>query len=201
MHPQPRVGMKKPHEIKSPQVHRKSARLSPRNGFTVSFVLSPVTGLFCHRRLRELLLTNLTPASGRQDHTTSPSAPVPLVLRHPSRPSHPLPNVRDDRETPLLRARDRETSSPDFPFGKTEIFLQKGLDSFLLICPFRALVPRMQRSAPLPFARCAADPGPMLKTLGRIGPAAHRTRSSRRCPHSIFLASSGSMIGMPSRIG
>ena len=27
-------------------------RHSPRNGFTVSFVLSPVTGLFCHRRRR-----------------------------------------------------------------------------------------------------------------------------------------------------
>jgi hypothetical protein len=29
-------------------------RHSPRNGFTVSFVLSPVTGLSCHRRLRML---------------------------------------------------------------------------------------------------------------------------------------------------
>jgi hypothetical protein len=40
---------------------------------TVSFVLSPVTGLFCHRRLR-YFTRNLTPASGRQDHTTLPSA-------------------------------------------------------------------------------------------------------------------------------
>jgi hypothetical protein len=41
-------------------------------------VLSPVTGLFCHRRLR-IISANLTPASGRQDHTTSPSALVSLV--------------------------------------------------------------------------------------------------------------------------
>jgi hypothetical protein len=41
---------------------------------TVSFVLSPVTGLFCHRRVAEKNPRNLTPASGRQDHTTSPSA-------------------------------------------------------------------------------------------------------------------------------
>jgi len=41
---------------------------------TVSFGLSPVTGLSCHRRLRKLFSANLTPASGRQDHTTSPSA-------------------------------------------------------------------------------------------------------------------------------
>jgi hypothetical protein len=48
-------------------------RHSLRNGFTVSFVLSPVTGLSCHRRQRDAKhLANLTPASGRQDHTTSP---------------------------------------------------------------------------------------------------------------------------------
>jgi hypothetical protein len=50
---------------------------------TVSFALSPVIGLFCHRRLRIWLVrarsgrhasANLTPASRRQDHTTSPSA-------------------------------------------------------------------------------------------------------------------------------
>src|SRR6267154_6094878 len=44
---------------------------------TVSFVLSPVTGLVCHRHRR--LPADLTPASGCQDHTTSPSAPAPFV--------------------------------------------------------------------------------------------------------------------------
>jgi hypothetical protein len=28
----------------------ETSRLSPRNGFTAYFVLSPVSGLFCHRR-------------------------------------------------------------------------------------------------------------------------------------------------------
>ena len=55
---------------------------------TAYFVLSPVTGLSCHRRLRDIASANLTPASGRQDHTTSPSASAPLVSA-PSRPSHP----------------------------------------------------------------------------------------------------------------
>jgi hypothetical protein len=41
---------------------------------TVSSALSPVTGLSCHRRPRKLPSANLTPASGCQDHTTSPSA-------------------------------------------------------------------------------------------------------------------------------
>jgi hypothetical protein len=51
---------------------------------TAYVVLSPVTGLFCHRRQRIKVLSkpgrarrnsaNLTPASGRQDHTILPSA-------------------------------------------------------------------------------------------------------------------------------
>src|SRR4051794_33635335 len=39
---------------------------------TVSFVISPVIGLCCHRRFASE--QSLTPASRRQDHTTSPSA-------------------------------------------------------------------------------------------------------------------------------
>src|SRR6478609_11264520 len=57
-----------------PQVQPETSRLSLRDGFTVSFALSPVTGLLPPSSLRSLLLTNLAPAPGRQDHTTSPSA-------------------------------------------------------------------------------------------------------------------------------
>src|SRR6201999_4094959 len=58
-------------------------RLSLRDGVTAYFVLSPVTGLFCHRHPRQLLLLAcLAPASGRQDHTTSPSADVAFVFRN-----------------------------------------------------------------------------------------------------------------------
>src|SRR2546421_1269573 len=56
---------------------------------TVSFVLFPVTGLYCHRRLADRS-ANLMPASGHQNHTTSPSArhvrssfAPPLVHRIP----------------------------------------------------------------------------------------------------------------------
>src|SRR5438309_11367302 len=98
---------------------------------TVYFVLSPVTGLFCHRHPRiysssapgraDLPSANLTPASGRQDHTTSPSATTSLVRtlltarRLITRPAislrakrcrvHRIPRrVRDDRDTPLVWA-------------------------------------------------------------------------------------------------
>src|SRR6266436_4908323 len=97
---------------------------------TVSFELSPVIGLVCHRRPRtnvvpkpgraDITSANLTPASGRQDHTTSPYAATSLVRSlliahrpfanppcHPSRAKRcrvhrTPPRVRDVRETPLL---------------------------------------------------------------------------------------------------
>ena len=47
--------------------------------------------------------TDLTPASRRQDHTTSPSAIIATRQLATPHPSHPVPNVRDDREAPLLR--------------------------------------------------------------------------------------------------
>ena len=69
----------------------EAIRHSLRNGFTAYFVLSPATGLFCHRRPRKLPFANLTPASGRQDHTSSPSASHAVrLLAHP-RPPHPAP--------------------------------------------------------------------------------------------------------------
>jgi hypothetical protein len=50
---------------------------------TVSFALSPVTGLVCHRPSADNS-ADLTPASGRQDHTTSPSASSAVRLSAPS---------------------------------------------------------------------------------------------------------------------
>src|SRR6266478_1124704 len=74
----------------------------------------------------DLNSANLTPASGCQDHTTSPYAATSfvrsLLIAHKSfnspcnpvarktlpRPPHPMPNVRDDRETPLCGPGRRE---------------------------------------------------------------------------------------------
>jgi hypothetical protein len=119
---------------------------------TASFVLSPVTGLFCHRRLRILAVSvrsdrpasaNLTPASGRQDHTTSPSAATSLVsvllIAHKSfdspcdplarktlpRPPHPIPTFVTMANAPLA-GRDDESSRCDLGWVKMEIFLQRG---------------------------------------------------------------------------
>jgi hypothetical protein len=66
-------------------------RHSLRNGFTAYIVLSSVgPGSLSPSPVRSLLLTNLTPASGRQDHTTSPYASAPFVKgTSTSTASHP----------------------------------------------------------------------------------------------------------------
>ena len=67
-------------------------RHSPRNGFTAYIALSPGTGLFCPRHFRGIVShETLAPASGRQDHTTSPSASSAARLASPKRPPHPAP--------------------------------------------------------------------------------------------------------------
>jgi hypothetical protein len=71
-HPQPRMRNKKAYE-RGHHRFAETARHSLHDGVTAYFVLSPVNRAFCHRRL-SIISTSLTPASGRQDHTTSPSA-------------------------------------------------------------------------------------------------------------------------------
>jgi hypothetical protein len=48
------------------------------------------------------------------------------------RPPHPAPNVRDDRETPLLWVRDSDRCRSDLGEKNIGIFLRKGLDTDLL---------------------------------------------------------------------
>src|SRR6202171_1210211 len=101
----------------------------------------------CHRHPRtdvvpkpgraDITSANLTPTSGRQDHTILPSAATSLVsvpvIAHKSfdspcdpiarktlpRPPHPVPYVRDDRETPLCVGRDAQGSRCDLGGVKT----------------------------------------------------------------------------------
>src|SRR6266404_6801561 len=73
----------------------------PAQWFTAYSALAPVTGLFATVIPEKLSLPrNLTPASGCQAHTASPSAQVTLVSRN-SRVHRIPPHVRDDRDPPL----------------------------------------------------------------------------------------------------
>ena len=72
---------------------RRTLRHPLRNGFTAYFVLSPVSGLVVTVTC-EKLPASLTPASRRQDHTTSPYAAFrPVRPPEQKRPSHPRPYV------------------------------------------------------------------------------------------------------------
>ena len=71
---------------------------------TVSFALSPVTGLSCHRSPVKVAFHRLDAsvgASGPRDFAVRVSA---ARLRRYPRPLHPAPNVRDDAYAPLIEA-------------------------------------------------------------------------------------------------
>jgi hypothetical protein len=93
---------------------------------TVSFVLSLVTGLCCHHRRRKCNFRQLDAsvgASGPHDFAVRHSA---VRQRAPSRPSHPVANVRDDRETSPLSERDGRLCRGDLGQTRSGIFLQRG---------------------------------------------------------------------------
>jgi hypothetical protein len=104
------VQNKKAHE-RSHHGHTEIIRHSPRDGFTAYNVISPVIGLCCHRRQRDTSRRLERQRRGvrttrlRRAHSCSSSTAR-------QRPSHPAPNVRDDRETPLDLGQDDLLSIP-----------------------------------------------------------------------------------------
>jgi hypothetical protein len=113
----------------------ESIRPSLRNGLTAYGALSPETNSSClrHRRIDGFAnpvglaktSTDLTPATGARttrfcrtlQHRSSAAPPIAhrpkpalqsvSAQRALPRPPHSLPNVRDDRDTPLLAGRER----------------------------------------------------------------------------------------------
>ena len=110
---------------------------------------------------------NLTPASGRQDHTILPYAATSLVRSlgdrsqvSSTRPAIPSrakrcrvhripPRVRDDRDTPLCVGWDAKSSRGDLGCVKTEIFLQRGLDTPVNKPPDGQITTRQREQIPL----------------------------------------------------
>jgi hypothetical protein len=140
-------------------------------------VLSPAIGLFCHRRRRKFISADLTPASRRQDHTSSPSATgayvYPAFASTASRT-----NVCDVRNAPHS-GRDGGICTPDFVSEKQKYFFNRGWTrqkhAPLVICPvgqpagFSAVTRRAKAEGVLAaFDRAiAADPGFALAHAGR----------------------------------
>ena len=135
----------KKHTSKSPRSHR-NARHSPRNGFNGFLRALPGDRAFLPPSYSGVASTNLMPASGHQDHTTSPSAAVstkatrrawyqsrrsfseggsaPLVWLR--RRVHRIPpRVRDDREPPLCGTGRGKLVKVICPTAKAKFFRER----------------------------------------------------------------------------
>jgi hypothetical protein len=156
LHPQPRMHFALVERTRVTTSTPESPGIPARNGFTAYFALSPVTGLFCHRRRRmygssapgraDLPSANLTPASGRQDHTTSPYAAIVTrpravdrsqifrpALRSPgaqnaAASTASLPAFVTMANAPLV-GWDAKSSRCDLGGVKTKIFFRMGMDT------------------------------------------------------------------------
>ena len=98
--PPPRVQWSKVKSTRVSQVTPESPGIPHAMVYGLLRDLPGARALWPPSPLRSLLLKNLTPASRRQDHTTSPSASGALV-RSTLRVHRIPPRVRDDREPPL----------------------------------------------------------------------------------------------------
>jgi hypothetical protein len=124
LHPRSRVQCA---SSKSAHEHTGSAetlRPSPRNGFTAYIALSPVTGFLATVATRALP-RNLTPASGRQDHTILPYASA-RSSRTLSRPSQPGPTFMTTAKRPSCGPGWRKLVALICPTSIEEFFLERG---------------------------------------------------------------------------
>ena len=95
---------------------------------TVSFVISPVIGLVCHRRFAlAAKLDASTAASGPHDFAVR-DRPRSSVVAPASTASHR--NVRDDRDPPLICRETRGVEAVICPTGRAEYFCAKGWTDF-----------------------------------------------------------------------
>jgi hypothetical protein len=117
--------------------YAETIRHSLRDGFTTYSALSPAIGRSCHRRLRGVKGPLGHFIAFRKLHASvEASRPRGFVVhsgrirlvRH-LRPSHPAPNVRDDREAPLLESAGRQCSIAVSTKSKNEIFFARRLDT------------------------------------------------------------------------
>jgi hypothetical protein len=161
MHRQPRVRNEKAHEIVTTGSPKRSG-IPCAMVLTAYSALSRVTGLSCHPRL-PIISAGLMPASGHQDHTTSPSAKVIARLRACNCTSRPIlrvhciphPTFVTIANAPLDRVQDGANHTPDLGFGKTEIFFSKGLDSISRNLPVGQISSglRMRHRSEIPGAK------------------------------------------------
>jgi hypothetical protein len=115
---------------KRTRAYRFSGGIRPslRNGFTAYNALSPATGFLATVAPR-ISSRSLTPASGRQDHTTSPSASA--CVRPPQVPRPPHPTARFVTcATPLSSGETRGDKPLICPTAEAKYFSREGWTGF-----------------------------------------------------------------------
>jgi len=124
-----------------------------------------------------LRLSQSEKIAGRQDHTTSPSAPRAFVFAHDSRPPHPAPNVRDDREAPLLSGAGRGESIKLFlPARETNYFCKEDWTTQISLKGFTNLA---FWSTPPPCRSCASrNPSPPANVMKKKAVVYSATRKA-----------------------
>jgi len=81
------------------------------------------------------IIANLTPASGRQDHTASPSARNVVRLLTSLASTASRTNVRDDRDTPPCKGGTGRDVEVIWVKSEPEYFYQRGWTDKWVICP------------------------------------------------------------------
>src|ERR1700680_4461139 len=115
---------------------REAPALGPAGHWSTSTQLLPGDRACLPPSSAEMASANLMPASGHQDHTTSPSASRAIRQRRISVHRIP-PRVRDDREPPLQRNGRAGVLDLIWVKREAEYFCEKGWTGQPLICPSR----------------------------------------------------------------
>ena len=98
----------------------------PARWFT-AYTWSPRSTGLVSLRPPGLVTRGLTPASGRRDRTISLVRAKIARLATPTRPPHPVSNVRDGRDAPLVES-GRAERTTHFRKNGSKIFFTPGLD-------------------------------------------------------------------------
>jgi hypothetical protein len=108
-------------------------RHSPRSGFNGFLRALPGDRALLPPSSAEMASANLMPASGHQDHTTSPSA-LALSSEAPPASTASRPAFVTFAKHPSV-GQDGGSSKVDLGKARSGIFLRAGLDRLLVICP------------------------------------------------------------------
>jgi hypothetical protein len=142
---------------------------------TVSSALSSVIGLYCHRRLQGCLCKLERQRRGvRTTRLRRPQASA--LVKAPPASTASRANVRDDRETPLLWARDSQSIKLFLPNRKTKYFWRRGWTLKSRNSPPGKSVGSIEAGSTIPVVVINSP-----SVASEVAPLIRGWRTSRRC--------------------